>query len=538
MHLQQCYLHQRERPQGVIEKGRDVRVRLPRPAAGPLFGSTAIAVCLSATLVWAAQAQPDPAPAATAPVQGDVRTLTVPAPAAARLRVVDAELTDAQIAILRQALADAGAHGLVARNYDVGDIDAELAGAPLERREAMGHLIEATLRYAKAVHSGQLPEDKFMANWGMRPEAYDPAPGFLQAVQQDRLSAWLAGLAPPYTGYEDLQKGLVTYLAIAERGGWNKIPAGPDIKPGASDPRVVMLRKRLAAEDARVTADGGPVYDAALQEAVIRAQKRYGLNPTGLVSTGTLASLNVPVKRRIDQITANMERWRWMPQALPADRVQVNIAAAVLTMFNGDTPTLSMRAVTGRPGDETPMLVSRIHSIVFNPPWNVPAGIAARELWPKQRANPGYFAANDFIVIPTEGGGSRLQQKAGPKAALGRVKFDFANPFGVYLHDTPSRAKFESYSRLASHGCVRLQRPVVLAKALMRGDESWTPEAIDAALEDGKTVRAQLPGQMAVLLFYWTAYVAPDGSVNFRDDPYGWDTELVQRIAAGSGATA
>jgi murein L,D-transpeptidase YcbB/YkuD len=233
-----------------------------------------------------------------------------------------------------------------------------------------------------------------------------------------------------------------------------------------------------------------------------------------------------------------MERWRWMPQSLPADRVQVNIAAAVLTVFNGYEPTMSMRAVTGRPGDETPMLVSRIHSIVFNPPWNVPTSIATKELWPKERAHPGYLAANDFIVIPTGEGGNRLQQKAGPKAALGRVKFDFANPYGVYLHDTPSRSKFDSYSRLASHGCVRLQRQVVLAKALLKGDKTWTPEAIDTALAEDKTVRAQLPSQMTVLLFYWTAYVAPDGAVNFRNDPYGWDTELVQRIAAGAGSTA
>ncbi len=420
----------------------------------------------------------------------------------------------------------------------MGDIDAQLAGSPEQRREAMGQVIEATLRYAKAVHSGQLREDQFMENWGMRPEPYDPTVHFLRAVQEDRLTAWLASLPPPYTGYEDLQKGLVTYQAIAENGGWRPVPSGADLKKGMTDPRVVALRKRLAAEDARVLADGGPVFDEALHEAVVRAQKRYGLNPTGLVSKGTLSSLNVPVKRRIDQIVANMERWRWMPQSLPADRVQVNIAAAVLTVFSGDTPTMSMRAVTGRPGDNTPMLVSRIHSIVFNPPWNVPTSIATKELWPKERANPGYFAANDFIVIPTGDGGTRLQQKAGPKAALGKVKFDFSNPFGVYLHDTPSRAKFESFSRLASHGCVRLQRPVVLAKALLRGDPTWTPEAIDAALAEGKTIRAQLPQQTTVLLFYWTAYVAPDGSVNFRDDPYGWDTELVQRIAAAAGSTA
>ncbi len=162
-------------------------------------------------------------------------------------------------------------------------------------------------------------------------------------------------------------------------------------------------------------------------------------------------------------------------------------------------------------------------SIVLNPPWNVPSSIASKELWPKERKSPGYLRRNDFIVIPTGDGGSRLQQKAGPKAALGQVKFDFNNPYGVYLHDTPSRSKFDSFSRLASHGCVRLQKPIELAKALLAGDMTWTPEKIDATLASG---------QIAVFLLYWTAYVTPDGQVNFRDDPYGWDRELVQRIAA------
>src|SRR3546814_9486935 len=84
---------------------------------------------------------------------------------------------------------------------------------------------------------------------------------------------------------------------------------------------------------------------------------------------------------------ANMERWRWMPRQLPVNRVQVNIAAAVLTVFEGDEPVTSMRAVTGAPDNATPMLVSSIHSIVVNPPWNVPASIAKRELWPKGRAD-------------------------------------------------------------------------------------------------------------------------------------------------------
>lgn len=112
------------------------------------------------------------------------------------------------------------------------------------------------------------------------------------------------------------------------------------------------------------------------------------------------------------------------------------------------------------------------------------------------------------------------------------MKFDFNNPYGVYLHDTPSRSRFDSFSRLASHGCVRLQKPIELVNEVMRDDPTWTPEKVNETLASGETVRAKLPQQIAVYLLYWTAYVTPDGQVNFRQDPYGWDRDLVQRIAA------
>ena len=425
-----------------------------------------------------------------------------------------------QVELLRRVLGDAYTHGFDARIF-----------AP-EQAVTQGQLIDLTLAYAKAVRSGRLPTTAFMSEWGLKPVAYDPTVELYAAIQQDRLGPWLDTLPPPYTGYQTLRGGLATYRDIAARGGWAPLVAGPDLKEGATGARVVALEARLAAEDPTIAVDAAPVFDAALTQAVQRAQKRFGLNPNGIVNKATLDALNTPVERRIDQIVANMERWRWLPQTLPAERIQVNVAAAILSVFSHDTPTLTMRAVTGRPGDETPMLSSMIHSIVLNPPWNVPSSIASKELWPKERKSPGYLRRNDFIVIPTGDGGSRLQQKAGPLAALGKLKFDFVNPYGVYLHDTPSRARFDSFSRLASHGCVRLQKPIELAKALLEGDPIWTPEKIDATLASGDTVRAKLPQQIAVFLLYWTAYVTPDGQVNFRQDPYGWDRELVQRIAA------
>jgi murein L,D-transpeptidase YcbB/YkuD len=452
-------------------------------------------------------------------------------PPAAAPAAPQVTLKPEQYDVLRQALEQADVHGFDPGEFTVQGLDGMLSSAdPATRQAGAAQLIAQVLRYARAVHSGRLPDSAFMEDWGLRPARYDPAPEFARAAAADQLKTWLDGLPPPYTGYDGLLQGLQVYREITAKGGWKGVSEGPPLKPGAMDPRVSELRARLAAEDPMVKADGDDVYDPMLVQAVMRAQKRYGLKDDGVVAGQTLAALNIPVEDRLGQIIANMERWRWLPQVLPTDRIQVNVAAAILTVFHADTPVMSMRAVTGRPGDETPMLTSKIESIVLNPPWNVPSTIATRELWPKEKAHPGYLATHDFTVVQTDDGGQRLVQKAGNQSALGKVKFDFANPYGVYLHDTPSRGLFTGFERLASHGCVRLQRPIDLAKLVMQGDPVWTPEALDAAIATGKTQRVPLPQPISVYLLYWTAYMGADGMMNFRDDPYGWDAELMSRL--------
>ena len=463
------------------------------------------------------------APRATAPV-------VVPAPAAQPVVATPVPVAPVAPPVAVPPLNPAQ-EALLVDWLDKG-VDHGVTNGSAEQPRGEG-LVAAVLDRARALRIGRLEQSEFLDVWAMRPANYDPRASFAQAVAADRVRQWIADQTPPYSGYDGLKRGLVAYRVIAAAGGWPSIPTGGDISSG-SGPRVLALRARLRVEDPAVATTGG--YDEELREAVRRAQRRYGLNPTGNVGAQTLAALNVPVQRRIDSIVANMERWRWLPRELPKHRVQVNIAAAILTVFEGDKPVQSMRAVTGAPSSATPMLESRIHSIVVNPPWNVPAGIAKRELFPKGAA---YLAANNFKVIETPEGGKRLQQAAGPSSALGRLKFDFANPFAVYLHDTPAQAGFGRYDRLASHGCVRLEKPVALAQLMLKTDPKWQGDAVQQAIAASATKRVQLPEQVAVYLLYWTAYANANGTMNFRDDPYGWDKVLAAKVAvAGQRAAA
>ncbi|WP_068873910.1 MULTISPECIES: murein L,D-transpeptidase [unclassified Phenylobacterium] len=471
-----------------------------------------------------ALAQPQPPPQVLA-----IPPAAAPSPAPVEIPALTPE--QAQVAL--KVLRNADLHGLQPKAYAPEGLAED--AAPTAAQQAA--LTEGLIRYARDVRVGRMEPDKFPSLWQVRPAVYDPRPELAKALTEGRLQAWLDSLQPRYSGYAALKRGLVRYREIAADGGWKTIAEGPKMELGVSDPRVAALRARLAVEDPQVAAAGGAVFDKALQEAVIRAQRRYGLKPDGVVGNNTLAYLNQPVGQRILQIIANMERWRWMPATMPATRVQVNTGAAIVTLFRDDKPVLSMKAVSGKPGDETPMLVSSIHSVVINPPWNVPSGIAQRELWPKERANPGYLARNGYRIIPVEGGQPRLQQASGDQSALGRFKFDFDNPFAVYLHDTPSKGGFDLYARQASHGCVRVEKPRALAEALLNGDTTWTTEAIDRQLEGDKTVRARLAAQVPVYILYWTAFGGADGQMHFRSDPYNWDRELLQRVGVLASGT-
>lgn len=478
--------------------------------------STAAAGVATAALASAAAGAQLPPPVQTPAEAG---AMVQPLPVAAPLPTLTAEQ---ESELSRLIARDAVAQGLRDRVPDLNRL----------RGDA---LVQAALDHAHAVRAGRLDSADFQRDWAMRPQSFDPLPSLRAAVAGNRLAAWVASLPPPYAGYDTLVAGLARYRRIAEQGGWSAVGASPQVKFGSRGAAVAALRKRLAIEDPDLAAEGDS-FDQPLLDAVRRAQRRYGLNPEGVVGPQTIASLNVPAGDRIKQIKANMERWRWLPTRLEKNRIQVNVAAAVLTVFDGDAPVTSMKAVTGRPGDKTPMLTSSIHSVVINPPWNVPSSIATKELWPKERANPGYLKRNGFRVIDTGNGGTRLQQ-ASEQSALGRYKFDFDNPFAVYLHDTPVQAGFDRFDRLASHGCVRLEKPADLAKLLLSTTPDWSTDKIDATVAAGKTVRARIANPVAVYLLYWTAFSTPNGVMSFREDPYKWDGVLANKIEARSATT-
>ena len=444
-------------------------------------------------------------------------------------------------------------HGLNPEDFHVHQIRDRLR-APLDDPAFLADsevlFADALARLAVTLHFGKLDPATLDQAWN-----YDRSFGTIDRVEalagildSEDLAAAVEAFAPHIPFYTGLRRALATYRGIQADGGWPAIPAGPVLEEGSRGERVALLRQRLRATGDLAGAPGPDpeLFDATLAEAVRTFQSRHGIDADGRVGPGTLEQLDVPVETRLDQIRANMERIRWVFRNIPDDFLVVDIAGFRAHLYRGGKEIWSTRVQVGQARHETPVFRSAMDVIEFNPTWTIPPGITRNETLPAIRRNPGYLAAHHMIVITrsgsvvdpstidwaaTKNGGFpyMIRQQPGPWNALGQVKFLFPNPYMVYLHDTPSKAKFGRTERAFSHGCIRTEHPLDLA-ALVLADQGWDRERIDRVITSRKTTRVRLDTPLPVFLLYWTAEVADDGTVLFRKDLYGRDARIVEGL--------
>jgi murein L,D-transpeptidase YcbB/YkuD len=292
------------------------------------------------------------------------------------------------------------------------------------------------------------------------------------------------------------------------------------------------------------------VFDEHVEHAVRRFQARHGLRVDGVLGPVTLAALNVSVTQRLQQLRANLERWRWLPRDLGRQHIVVNIARFTLDVVEDAQSVMTMRIIVGTPYRDTPAFSSQINYLVLNPSWNVPLRIAVEDKLPLIRQDPGYLGRNHMKVF--QGWGTeareidpgtinwskvsaekfpyRLRQTPGPLNALGQIKFILPNPFDVYLHDTPSRELFNRTIRTFSSGCIRVEKPLELAQYVLRGDPRWRHESLLATIGRRREQTIRVPVPVPVHILYWTAWVEVDGTVHFRNDIYHRDTLVEQAL--------
>jgi murein L,D-transpeptidase YcbB/YkuD len=457
---------------------------------------------------------------------------------------------------LRRALADSYEDGLDPDDYHLPllkELSSEVsrpAATDVLRAQYDVLLTEALLRLAYHLSFGKVDPETFDAQWnyGRTLASTDVAAEVERALAAEDIYQRVEALKPTHPLYVELKRELALYRA-AEPGAWPMIASGPKLEPGASDPRVPVLRARLIANgdlESNAASDSQN-YDVPLAEAVRTYQQRMGLDSDGVVGPGTVAELNVPVADRIRQLRVNLDRGRVLLQDLPEAFVVVNIAGFTVYFVRGQQIVWNARVQVGKPYRRTPIFRSEINYLVFNPTWTVPPGIIQNDILPAAQRDPQSIARKGLKVLDATGGEVApesidwskyktgyipytLRQDPGPSNALGRVKLMFPSPYLVYLHDTPSQVLFDRSERTFSSGCVRVEHALELAQLVLNDPDRWSKESIDRIIASGQLQNVTLKQRIPVLLAYWTTWVDPQGRMNFRRDVYGQDAKWAKAL--------
>ncbi|HEX8904117.1 MAG TPA: L,D-transpeptidase family protein, partial [Longimicrobiaceae bacterium] len=398
--------------------------------------------------------------------------------------------------------------------------------SPEERVELDLLLTDAFLGAGHDLVAGRVPPRAVHPAWSTAGREADLPAALAQALRSGRIAGALLGLRPQTAQYARLRQALARYRAIVQQGGWPSLP-GRTLHAGDSGSEIAVLRARLAAEAALPGAAGAERYDSALVEVLQRFQRRFGITGDGVVGPATRAALNVSAEKRVEQLRAALERERWLPATLGDRYVAVWIPAFELQAVDGGRVALTSRVIGGKEGWHTPIFSAPMTTVIFNPYWNIPPSILGREVLPRQRRDPSYFAREGIEAV-RDGGGVRYRQAPGPRNPLGEVKFVFPNPFNAYLHDTSTPSLFQRDERAFSHGCVRVEKPIDLAVFALSGNAGWPRDSVMAAAgrerERGVTLAAPIP----VYVLYRTAWVDDSGDVQFRRDVYELDARLLR----------
>jgi L,D-transpeptidase YcbB len=346
---------------------------------------------------------------------------------------------------------------------------------------------------------------------------------------------------------ERLKEAALSYSDLAVRGGWPTIPADAKFVLGTAGPNDDLLRQRLIISgDLAIDKATGP-FDEVLAESVMRFQSRHGLAPTGTMTPRTLAALNVPVQKRIKQLEASLERIQIMNFSFGQRYVVVNLPAAFAEAVENDHVVRRYRVIVGKTEKPSPTLTAEITSVNLNPTWTVPSSISKTEISAHMRKDPSYLSRMHMEVLdghdaPIDPGsvdwsGSHVpnftvRQQSGTWNALGAVKIDMPNPYSVYMHDTNQRNLFSDDYRFDSHGCSRVDNVRDLAAWLLQEEmPKWNRAAIDAAIATGQREDVVLPKKVPVAWIYLTAWMTKDQTIQFRNDIYDQDTQLLEATA-------
>ena len=448
-----------------------------------------------------------------------------------------------------RVLGDAASHGLSPADYAITIPSAGLSDAAAHNSELIRFemaLSARVLRYAHDAEGGRINPNKLSGYHDFPAKPFDMVGALKVLSLATDARGWLEAQHPNNAEYNALRVELEALNASAE----DDLVVDPAllVKPGEINPELAKILHLIARDlDDDMGGDYGEmlarnvnseIYGDELVPVIQAAQVKAGLKPDGVIGPRTVAALAGTSKaERIDKVLVALEQLRWLPRDLGETRVFINQPAFTARFIDHGVEKLNMRAVVGKPSNQTSFFYDEIEQVDYNPYWGVPQSIIVNEMLPRLRNDPGYLDRAGYEVTNSKGRhissssinwwayGSKVpysvRQTPSEANALGELKILFPNKHAIYMHDTPQKELFDRDMRAFSHGCVRLQDPRGMAAAVL----GKSIEHIETKLKQGHSIE-KTTLKIPVYVAYFTAWPDKNGKVEYFADIYERDARV------------
>lgn len=457
--------------------------------------------------------------------------------------------------------------GLVPADYDI-ELPTEPLVTDAEQAQFEVDFTLNVLKYVDHARRGRFRPTE-MSLWYERASNKTDHIELLQHIAlTDSLGSLLTAQHPQHEGFKLLRK---VYLQRAFPGRFTPnfekvvdtkpivLEYGKSVRRGQRDPQIALLRKRLKVP--AESADDQDLYDRIVMNAVNRFMRTQGWRRKHVYDDKVRRALNEAngaepssksARVSIEDLVANMEKWRWLPRELGNMYVWNNLPTFKTQVVKNDRVIHEERIIIGKPKTQTPVFSDTMTHVVFKPQWGVPSSIKVKTLLPRlasgdldvlRRRGMRIQYGDDKVVSPSRFNWSRtdintipIVMGAGSSNPLGRVKFMFPNHHSVYMHDTPDRHLFKSSRRLYSHGCIRVRDPIRFAEIILGETTNWSGEQVQEHLarRARDNNRVDLAQAVNVHNTYFTVIATREGKLETLPDIYGHDKRIKQALAGKS----
>ena len=470
-----------------------------------------------------------------------------------------------QAEALMNYLQRAAEDGLYKEDYHfaaLGSLKALLDKDSLQRMDAVlwtkADLLftDAFMHILQDLKQGRIQPDSIA--WRNNPARYES----FFAANNDRLQkgepldSIISSVQPSIRGYRDLKNGIKKFLDSMDTRTYTHVTY--PYKAGDKNDSIAFVKKLLMRLGESGISNTGITTDSLQLASLIKKyQQQKKINADGKISPSLIRLMNTTDIERYNRIAITLDRYKQMPDTMPEKYILVNLPAYYLQLWDADTVSFTSKVICGKPKTSTPFITSAISDIVIYPTWTVPTSIIKKEILPGLKKSSGYLARKGLNIYNSKGEKVdpatvnwskyskgipfKVQQGSGDDNALGVIKFNFNNPFDVYLHDTNQRYLFKNGMRALSHGCVRVQDWQKLAFYIIRNDSlqlekkgdtlKYNTDSISNWIAKKEKHRVDVKYRIPLFIRYFGCE-AINGTIKFYDDIYDEDKKVRENFFA------